>query len=112
MSLQNNVNLGFVSYIGICADALTRAGYSPSDSKSIISTKLLEEAMTLSIKEDGSYDYKTLLPIFKTLKHIFLKEKSVKINDAYAPQIANDISKMDFVINYLDSRINAIEKNL
>lgn len=112
MSSYEKVNLGFVSYIGICADALTSAGYSSSDARSIIATKLLEEVMNLSIKEDKTYDYKTLLPLFKTFQHIFMKEKSIKTVDAYAPQVANDISKLDFIINYLDSRIKAIEKNL
>jgi hypothetical protein len=93
-------------FLGASITALLKEGYTSSQVKNIVSANLVEEAMKISLTDDGTeYDYHGLKPIFVAINFILKREISKKENDIDVPQIAADVHKLKLITDYLSGRI-------
>ena len=86
---EPNQSNELLSYIGFEISALLRQGYSPSQTKHLVSSQLVECIMkTVAIKTDGEYDFYAIKPLFIALKYLIdneiIKEQADKALEAIA----------------------------
>lgn len=94
------------SVIGLQINYLSKQGYNPQQVKHIIIANMLEEAMDLALDKDNqTYDYYALKPLFVAINSILKQELAKKSVDAYIPQVAQDMQKVSEITHYLDTRI-------
>lgn len=110
---EPNQSNELLAYIGFEISALLRQGYSPSQTKHLVSSQLVECIMkTVAIKPDGEYDFYAIKPLFIALKYLIdneiIKEKADSFS--YLPQIQADIAELTRISQYLDKKINLIKE--
>ncbi len=98
-------------FIGISISALVKEGYTTSQTRNIVCADLIENALQVARKEDSTYDYYGLKPLFIALKYIFDNEIAIKQNDIDIPQIAQNVKTLEFISEYLDKRIRTIKED-
>lgn len=104
------LNNELTAYVGLVAQGLMKSGYSPSDSKHIVTASMVSYIMeNLVPNEDGSFDYHVLKPLLVAMKFVFDKELELKQADAYIPQVQADMAKLKLISEYLGKRIGLIK---
>ena len=112
-----NTELSLSAYIGMSIDSLIKQGHSPSKVRYLVNTLLIEEAMKL-VEEDKSkpMDYYGIKPLFVAVKYVFDTEisKLQDIPEDYRfSDINEEIKRLNFILDYLESRIkNCKEKEI
>lgn len=106
---HKNINFELNAYIGGKIEALVKMGYNPSQVKHLIVASMLDYIFdTLAVKEDNTYDYYALKPLFVSFKFLIDTELETKIEDAYLPQIQADMRKLTDISDYIEHRIKSI----
>ena len=101
-----------LSYVGMEIESLFEQGYSPSQTKHLVSSQLMELIMkTVAVKENKQYDYYALKPMFIAFKYLVDIEYDQKKEFEYLPQVQSDLSNLKNISNYLEHRINVIEES-
>lgn len=104
--MSNELN----AYLGVLLESLLKQGYSASEVKHLISAGLTEYIMeTLSVDNDGSRDYYAIRPMLVAVKQVIDLEFKAKQEDAYIPQVAADMAKLQELSKYLEHRIEVIK---
>lgn len=109
---QNKTAGELLSYVGVEIDSLLKQGYSPSQTKHLVSSQLLELVMkTVAVKNDNEYDYYALKPMFVAFKYLIDMEYNQKKEFSYLPEVQADLANLKNISNYLEHRISVIQES-
>ena len=98
------------SFVGVYVTALQREGYKPSEIRYLVTANLVNEILNIVTDENDQVDSYGIKPLLSAANNYLKQELIRESADAYIPQVAQDMSTLKSITEYLDSRMNRIKK--
>jgi len=111
--MQNLKESGILDqFIGAIIDSLAQQGYKPREVNHLVAALLIETTQDVAKKEDGSYDFYVLKPLFRFFIAMYQEENKRLVEESYLPKIREKMQQNDQIIRFFEEELRTVAQNL
>jgi hypothetical protein len=100
------------NFIGAILDSLANQGYKPAEASHLTAALLIETVQDVAKKDDGTYDFYVLKPLFRFFISLYQNENKRLVEESYLPKIREKMQKNDQIISFFEEELRTVAQNM